>query len=273
MMRSMRPVVGRWHLTGLDKAISWCRVCNERGIAGILHPLGEFAEDQEAIEESARAYEDCISAIHQHRLNASVAVKPSAIGVSLQTEAYQEILEQLLSQAMAKRVAIGIDMEGTPLVQDTIQSAIQAAEQGYAFTLTLQAYLQRTPVDISRMANEGISVRLVKGTYIGDLRQRDEIIAAFQSQAILLARRHMKFAVGTQDMELIRWLQDSIPEARPRITFGFLKGLGTETMIGMANAGWNVEEYVPYGDNHGTYDRRREIYLASLASARIRPLP
>lgn len=250
-----------------------CRVCNERGITGILHPMAEFAEDTDAIEASAHAYEDCIYAIHGHGLNASVAVKPSAIGAALQSETYQEILEQVLSQATAKRVPVGIDMEGTPLVQDTVQSAIRAAEQDYKFTITLQAYLQRTPVDISRMADEGIAVRLVKGTYTGDLRQRDEVAAAFQTQALLLARRHARFAVGTHDMTLIRWLQNSIPMAQSRITFGFLKGLGTETMIGMANSGWQVQEYIPYGENHGTYDRRREIYLASLASARIRPLP
>lgn len=272
-MRSMRPVTGRWHLAGLKEAISWCRVCNERGISGIMHPLGEFAEDQEAAEESGRAYEDCISAIHQHGLNASVAVKPSAIGAALQPQTFQELLEQIISQATAKRVAVGIDMEGTPLVQDTIKGAIRAAEQGYAITLTLQAYLERTPADISLMADKGISVRLVKGTYIGDLHQRDEITEAFKNQAFLLARMHQDFAVGTQDMDLIQWLQDSIPEARSRITFGFLKGLGTETMLGMANAGWKVQEYIPYGENHGTYDRRREIYLASLTSSRIRPLP
>lgn len=238
-----------------------------------MHPLGEFAEEQKSAEKVARAYEDCISAIHHHRLNASVALKPSALGAAIQTETYQELLEQILSQATAKRVAAGIDMEGTPLVQDTIQGAIRAAEQGYSFTLTLQAYLQRTPVDISRMADEGISVRLVKGTYIGDLHQRDEIAAAFRSQAFLLARRHPEFAVGTHDPGIIKWLQETIPKSQARITFGFLKGLGTETMIGMANTGWKVQEYIPFGENHGTYDRRREIYLASLASSRIRPLP
>lgn len=273
MMRSLRPVTGRWHLDGLKEAISWCRVCNERGIAGIMHPLGEFAEDQESVEEAGRAYEDCISAIHQHGLNASVAIKPSAVGAALQTEAFQEFLEQICSQAMAKRVSVGIDMEGTPLVQSTIRGAIREAEQGYAVTLTLQAYLERTTADIRVMAEKGISVRLVKGTYLGDLHQRDEITEAFKTQALLLARMHPEFAVGTLDMDLIRWLQDTIPEARSRITFGFLKGIGTETMIGMANAGWKVQEYIPYGENHGSYDRRRKIYLASLASSGIRPLP
>ncbi|WFN33978.1 proline dehydrogenase family protein [Methanogenium sp. S4BF] len=272
MMESTHKAIGRWHSAGLGEAISWCRACNERGIPCIMHPLGEYAEDRQAAEEGTRAYEDCISAIHRHGLDASVAIKPSAIGVTLQSEAFHEYLEQILSHAMAKRVPTGIDMEGTPLVHDTIEAALQAAEQGYSFTLTLQAYLRRTPADISRAADEGISVRLVKGAYLGDLHQRDEIVAAFRTQAYLLARRHPQFAVGTQDMDLIRWLQDSIPEARTRITFGFLKGLGTETMLGMANSGWKVHEYLPYGNDHGSYDRRREIYLAALASARIRPL-
>ena len=234
-----------------------------------MHPLGEFVEDQDAALDAARAYEDCISAIHTHRLNASVAIKPSAIGVALQTEKFHEYLEQILSYATAKRVPAGIDMEGTPLVRDTIEGAFRAAEQGYSFTLTLQAYLKRTPVDINRAADEGIPVRLVKGAYIGDFKQRDEITAAFRTQAFLISRRHPQFSVGTLNANMIHWLQESLPEARSRITFGFLKGLGTETMLGMANSGWKVHEYLPYGNDNGGYDRRREIHLAALASARI----
>ena len=272
MMKSVHHTKNRWHLPGLDEAVSWCRACNERGIACNMHPRGEFVEDQDAALDAARAYEDCISAIHTHRLNASVAIKPSAIGVALQTETFHEYLEQILSYAMAKRVPVGIDMEGTPLVRDTIEGAFQAAEQGYSFTLTLQAYLKRTPADINRAAEEGIPVRLVKGAYIGDLKQRDEITAAFRTQAFLISRRHPQFSVGTLNADMIHWLQDSLPEARSRITFGFLKGLGTETMLGMANSGWKVHEYLPYGNDNGGYDRRREIHLAALASARIRPL-
>ena len=272
MMKTIQKSKGGWHLAGLGEAISSCRAYNERGIPCIMHPMGEYAEDRQAAEEGIHAYEDCISAIHRHGLDASVAIKPSAIGAALPSEAFHEYLEQILSHAMAKRVAAGIDMEGAPLVHDTLEAALQAAKKGYTFTLTLQAYLRRTPADINRAADEGISVRLVKGAYLGDLHQRDEIAAAFRTQAFLLARRHPQFAVGTQDMDLIRWLQDTIPQARTRITFGFLKGLGTETMLGMANSGWKVHEYLPYGNDHGSYDRRREIYLAALASARIRPL-
>jgi proline dehydrogenase len=272
MMRSLLQTKNRWHLAGLDEAVSYSKACNERGIACILHPLAEFTEDHQSAEEAAHAYEDCISAIHRNGLDASVAIKPSAIGVALDTESYYEYLEQILSQATAKRVPVGIDMEGAPLVKDTLEGVYQAAEKGYTFTIALQAYLRRTPADINRMAEENISVRLVKGAYIGDLHQRDEIVAAFRTQVYLLLRRHPRFSVGTLDMDLIRWMQDTIPEARSRITFGFLKGIGTETMLGMANSGWNVNEYLPYGQDNGGYDRRREIYLAALASARIRPL-
>ena len=272
MMKSLQTPKNRWHLADLDEAASWCRACNDRNIPCTLHPLGEFAENERAAEEAARAYDDCISVIHRRGLDASVAVKPSAIGAALQPKIYNEYLEQILSHATAKRVGVGIDMEGSQLVQDTITGAFQAAEQGYKLTLTLQAYLKRTPEDLNRAADKGISVHLVKGAYLGDLNQRDEITAAFRTQAFLISRRHPQFSVGTQDIDLIRWLQNSFAEARTRITFGFLKGLGTETMLGMANSGWKVREYVPYGNDHGSYDRRREIYLASLASARIRPL-
>ncbi len=38
------------------------------------------------------------------------------------------------------------------------------AESGFAITLAVQAYLDRTPADLERLLSEGIRVRLVKRT-------------------------------------------------------------------------------------------------------------
>jgi proline dehydrogenase len=51
---------------------------------------------------------------------------------------------------------------------------------------------------------------------------------------------------------------------RDLIEFGFLKGLADRTKIAMAQDGWRVSEYVPFGEGLAAYEARRKKYLNEL---------
>ena len=159
-----------------------------------------------------------------------------------------------------------------PTVPATVRMALAAAEQGHLFTITLQSYLTRTPEDIAHSTGSGLTVRLVKGAYLGDLRNREEIRSAYRTHLLLLARQQPTFRIGTLDRSLIRWAQETFPEARARIEFGLLKGIGERTAVQMAGDGWRVAQYIPYGNDTSSYTRRREIYLNLLARVGEAPL-
>jgi len=60
---------------------------------------------------------------------------------------------------------------------------------------------------------------------------------------------------------------------RDLIEFGFLKGLADRTKVAMAQAGWLVSEYVPFGENRTAYEARRRKYLKELESLGRAPAP
>lgn len=262
----------RWALPDLPGALAWCSDRADEGIRGVLHPLGEFAQTKEEAQDHAEAYITCAAAIADAGIDASVAVKPTAIGISFDRDLAAGLFRTILDACAGAGVALECDMEGTPTVTATVLMALAAAEQGPSFTIALQSYLARTPEDIAHAAGAGLTVRLVKGAYLGDLRDRDEIREAYRTHLLLLARQQQTFRTGTLDRSLIRWAQETFPGARTRIEFGLLKGIGERTAIQMAADGWRVAQYVPYGNDDGIYIRRREIYLNLLAQAGEAPL-
>ena len=57
------------------------------------------------------------------------------------------------------------------------------------------------------------------------------------------------------------------------VEFGFLKGLADETKVRLADEGWNVVEYVPFGKESLAYVARRMVYLERLKSIGTGPAP
>ena len=262
----------RWTLPDLPAALAWCNERADEGIRGILHPLGEFAGTPSEADGNAAAYIGCADAVAHAGIDASVGVKPTAIGISFDPDRAATLFRSVLDACADAGVALECDMEGAPTVLPTVRMALAAATTGPSFTLSLQSYLTRTPEDIAHATGAGLTVRLVKGAYLGDLRDREEIRDAYRTHLLLLARQQQLFRMGTLDRSLIRWAQETFPDARARIEFGFLKGIGERTAVQMAADGWRVAQYIPYGDDGGIYARRREIYLNLLARSGEAPL-
>ena len=170
-------------------------------------------------------------------------------------------------------VNIEIDMEGTPLVEYTINTALECANMGYHVSLALQAYLNRTMDDIKKVIEHDMTVRLVKGAYLGDTDDFVKIQNRFKRLTKLLIENGKHFAIGTHDPELIGWLMNNADNSKDIIEIGFLKGLGNETKLGLVRDGWAVCEYVPFGTDSRAYITRRVRYLKELERQERKPVP
>ena len=143
---------------------------------------------------------------------------------------------------------------------------------GFAITLAVQAYLDRTPADLERLLSEGVKVRLVKGAYSGDSNDYQDIQKRFRSCAEIIGNQGMIFCAGTHDIELINWLKDEYIQSR-HVEFGFLKGLSDETKKARVKDGRMVAEYVPFGGHSESYVTRRLAYLKKLKAIGKEPAP
>jgi proline dehydrogenase len=263
----------RWTLPDLDTAIGWCRFRNARGIRCVLDVLGEFAQSEQLAAENMEHCSAALEAIGEHELDASLTVKPTALGALIDEGLCRRHVLSICRKADDRGIGFEMDIEGRRLVEMTIQTAIACAERGFPVRLAVQAYLDRTPSDIRRLVEHGISVRLVKGAYLGDTDDNQEIRRRFKVISTRLLALPIPFAAGTHDRELVAWLLQHAAAQRERVEFSFLKGLADETKMMLAGQGWCVSEYVPFGERSAAYVARREAYLSRLAAEGRAPVP
>ncbi|MGA3359848.1 MAG: proline dehydrogenase family protein [Halobacteriota archaeon] len=260
----MNELERQWTLPDLQSAIDWCSQRNTQNIRCIVDVLGEYAREESQSAASVNAYLATAKAIADSRVRASLTVKLSALGALYDRERCRENAQKIAREAARRGVDFEIDMEGQRLVEYTIDVAAACAERGHHVSLALQAYLDRTGDDVRRIRESGITARIVKGAYAGATTDFADIQQRFKAAVKDLCKNAAFFAVGTHDPELIEWTRAQMGAKRDLIEFGFLKGLADRTKIVMAEEGWPISEYVPFGENRAAYEARRQKYLNEL---------
>lgn len=263
----------RWALPDLQSALLRCNKRNTQGIGCTIDVLGESVKNNKEAKRSIEAYLISTQALNEHNLDAAIAVKLSSIGAGFDKALGRKNLLNIFQNIESQRLNIELDMEGTPSVEYTLNTALECASKGFPVTLALQAYLDRTEHDLKKAFDNDITVRLVKGAYLGDTNDFVEIQERFKNLTELLIKNDRHFTIGTHDPELIEWVRAFAGEQKDLIEFGFLMGLGDETKLDLAKEGWVVSEYIPFGVDTKAYVTRRERYLRELERLGRAPVP
>lgn len=264
----------RWAFADLPTALLWAENRLQNGIGVALDPLGEYAQNVEQADENARNYLQALAHISKQRCGASLAIKLSALGLSFSRPHAEQHLHKILTAAKKAGLTVEIDIEGTPSVGAVCEIAQENARKGFPAVLALQAYLDRTADDLYESLQAGLKVRLVKGAYRGDTDDYNAIQLRFIDLFEQLIASGLPFDVGTHDPFLIRSMTARLgTDNRDIASFGFLKGLGEQTMEQMAASGYRVAEYVPFGSNRRAYIARRHTYLHKLEGMGLSPVP
>ena len=262
----------RWSLPDPGSVPAWCRMRGGQGVRCTVATMAEFAGTPAEAGDATRSQ---IAGIR--RLagipGAAWAVKPSAIGLLADPRLFDENLLTLARETGLAGISLEIDMEGRPLVDATIRSALALTGRGIKVTLAIQAYLDRTTRDLVTCTAAGIPIRLVKGTYLGDTSDFIAIQERFRRFAATLIAAEIPFAAATHDPDLIAWLEKELADRHELVEFGFLKGLADQTKLRLAAGGWKVAEYVPFGPGGDAYRLRRERYLRMLDQLGREPAP
>ncbi len=198
----------RWALPDWPTTLKWCRKRNSQGIRCTIDVLGEHTKSEEEAGEIMDSYILIAKAIKEEKLRASLAVKLTAIGAIFDKTLCKENLGKILEEAARQNVIVEIDMEGAPLVEYTLKTALPFSTQEIPITMALQAYLNRTLEDLNKVIAKGIKVRLIKGAYKGDLEDFKSIQKRFKESFEVLRNSNTPFFVGTHDPELIEWMKE-----------------------------------------------------------------
>lgn len=260
----MSRTASRWTEPNLQSAVDWCRMRYEQGIRCTVAFLGKCARTDEQASQAFDSYFDSIKLLGEQKLDASITVKPTNLGVLLDEARCKERILKIFREAMTHKVGFEIATEQRNFVQFAVETSVSCAKEKRDVTLALQAYLDRTQEDLKIVLKNGIRPRLVKGAYLGDTDDYLEIQERFKNLAETVSENKHPLLVGTHDPELIRWTMQSAVSNKQLIKFGFLKGLSDNTKADLAGQGWSVLEYVPFGEKVEAYERRRWSFLREL---------
>jgi proline dehydrogenase len=248
----------------LDAALAVAAELNAHGIGGILDLLGEGVTDLAGAAHAVDEYEEAAGAIADRNLDATISIKLSQLGQTVDRAACVRNLNRILDRAHAVNVPVEIDMEDSSLTSDTLR-LFQEAATGYPKTrLAIQAALRRTPLDLEALAPLKPRVRLVKGAYSEPVevahRGRSEIRAQFKYLTDWLFQYGADPAFGTHDGELIDYARAAAAQAGKgpnEFEIQMLYGIRRDLQQELANSGYRVRVYIPYGMAWYPYLTRR----------------
>jgi proline dehydrogenase len=248
----------------LEQALEAAAHLNGDGIGGILDLLGEGVTDTAGAAAAVEEYVAAAEAIAQRGLDATISIKLSQLGQTVDRDACVTNLARILDRAQSVGVPVEIDMEDSSLVADTIELYRKALTAHPQVRLAIQVMLRRTPLDLEELAPLKPRVRLVKGAYAepieAALQGKDEITAQFKFLTDWLFRHGEDPAFGTHDDALIHYAREVAAKAGkgPReFEIQMLYGIRRDLQHELARQGYRVRIYIPFGSAWYPYLMRR----------------
>lgn len=286
-----RQVVTRWSvgwrmasrfISGetLQDAIKVIRTLNAKNIRATLDHLGEHTLSEAASRNATQEILRALDAICAEDVRANVSIKLTQIGLNIDKELCAENLRTIVRHAKQCENFVRVDMEDSSATQSTLDLVVRMHEEGFAnLGVVIQSYLYRSDQDISMLIQKGIPVRLCKGAYkeppnlaypkkkdvdIAFDRLAEALLTASGAQENCSSDGSGKFppfcALATHDEKRIQNVRNfaaKIGLPKECLEFQMLYGIRRDLQERLAQEGFPVRVYVPYGTEWYPYFMRR----------------
>ncbi len=260
--RLLYKVAKRW-IAGytLDDAIRSAHDANERRIKAILNRLGEHTPNLTLIRGYVDEYLRLLDRISAEKIDGTISVKPSQIGLASSISLYRENLLKILKRAREEDMFVWLDMENSPYTKATVQVYRELLPDHRKLGLCVQANMRRSETDVEDLLSRGGRIRLVKGAYPENgevaFKKRSEVDANYTRIMHMLFEQGDWFAIATHDGKMIAEAKSLSREDKTRFEFQLLKGIRDDLKTSLLSHGYNVSEYIPYGPEWYNYSKRR----------------
>lgn len=254
----------------LEDALEVVDKLNELGLLVTFDHLGENVVNVDDARGATKTYLDIFDAIDRVGVQANISVKLTQLGLALDKDLAREHLMQIVARADQYGNSVEVDMEGSEYTQRTLDIVHSVRDAGYdSVGAVVQAYLYRTEADIEQLIPLGTKIRLCKGAYDEPAEiafpRKVDVDANFVRLTELLfgpeAKAHgVVPAIATHDAAMIDAAKEAAREnswARDAFEFQMLYGVRRRLQEELADAGYLVRVYVPYGTEWYPYFMRR----------------
>ncbi|MFN2322680.1 MAG: proline dehydrogenase family protein [Trueperaceae bacterium] len=252
----------------LADALPALRALNDDGRRVIVDVLGEYVRDVDAARTMGVAVAATVAGLAEAGMTPVVSVKPTQLGLGLDPALARDLAGGVARAAEQAGGRVCLDMEDHRYVDRTLALLDDVRADGAPRTSTvLQAYLHRTPADLSALlaaSPPGSEVRIVKGAYreATDVALQDlpRIRRAFVAACETAWRTGARVNVATHDERLIletTAFARGAAVAQDRYELQLLFGVKPALQRRLVAEGHPVRVYVPIGaDWYGYFSRR-----------------
>lgn len=258
-------------------AIRAIEALNALKIDATLDHLGESVDNEADATRAADDYAYVLDRINAAGVRANVSIKLTQFGLDLSEDFCTRNVRRVVAAAHGHDNFVRIDMEGTAHTDRTLRVFRALHAEFDNVGLVVQAYLYRTAADVEALIGEGARLRLCKGAYKEPAEKAFPKKADVDENYDRLARRLLDAArdwppaghagrypplpaLATHDAARIaaaRAYADQIGLPREYFEFQMLHGIRRDLQEGLAQAGYAVRVYVPYGTEWYPYFMRR----------------
>ena len=219
---------------------------------------------------AADEYLVALDALCAARVDCNVSVKLTQMGLDLGDDFCLANVSRIVRAAADCGNFVRVDMEGSPYTERTIGIYRRLRREFDNTGIVIQAYLHRSQADVEALIADGIGhFRLCKGAYDEPesiaYRERPRVTQALNELARtclepLSRDRGAYAAVASHDEEVINFVrayayQHGVPQSA--YEFQMLYGIRRELQAKLAQDGYRMRVYVPYGTHWYPYFMRR----------------
>jgi len=250
----------------LEEALVTARRLQEKKIGTALDLLGENVATEPEAKEAASAYIRVLDALAESGLPSPyISIKLTALGLDLSDAMAAQNLSLILTASRAYPDAfVRVDMEGSAYTQRTLDIVRASHREFGSVGTVLQSALRRTDDDLALLISDGISVRLVKGAYAEPssvaFPDKSDVDTAYVRQMRELLQHGYHPAIATHDEAILHEAKRFVREngvENDRYEFQMLLGIRRDLQETLAQEGYHVRAYVPFGVSWYPYFMRR----------------
>jgi proline dehydrogenase len=244
-----------------EEAMGRAERSSESKVLGIINLLGEEVTAKGETAVATAEYIEILNAIAARKLGTCISIKPTQLGLSIDMKLYEENMNTILTAAKSLHNVVWMDMEGSRYTADTVDSYLEFRKRFDNVGVAIQAYLKRSEEDVNRILDSNGMIRLCKGAYKESseiaLKRRDEITENYSRLMHLMFERGRGFAVATHHEKLIEEAAELSKKRPVDFEFEMLMGIRDPKKVELAQRGFRVSEYIPFGKGWWGYSVRR----------------
>jgi proline dehydrogenase len=266
MPKSVVAIFSSKYIAGdtLEDGIRTVKQLNSKGIYATLDVLGESIQTpEEAIKYKKEAIE-VLDSIYKHKLMANLSIKPTQMGLNIDTELAYEQIKEIVSKAKEIESFVRIDMEDSSTTDKTFDVYKRIFQEYKNVGVVIQAYLKRSLDDVIVLNKLGTNYRLCKGIYVEPatiaIKDRQAIRDNFMKILKQMFLDGNYVGIATHDKYLIDESYKLIKELnipKDKFEFQMLLGVREDLRDKINKDGYKIRIYVPFGKEWYAYSIRR----------------